>query len=72
MGLDVYVGSLRCSAVWGDWLEAMLDWMVEEYGLSRLETLALASLVVGLRITQIVNGVRGVHALLPHGAVQRG
>lgn len=32
-------------------------------------TAALANLTVDLRITQLVNGVRGVHALLPHGAL---
>ncbi|WML48736.1 acetamidase/formamidase family protein [Neobacillus sp. PS3-34] len=51
-------------------LEGMLDFMQEQYGFERKEALALASLVVDLRITQIVNGVRGVHALLPHGALK--
>jgi acetamidase/formamidase len=51
-------------------LEAMLDLLHEHYGMERLEALAMASLVVDLRITQIVNGVRGVHAVLPHGAIQ--
>lgn len=51
-------------------LEAMLDWMKEIYGFERTEALALASLVVDLRITQIVNGVRGVHAVLPHDAIR--
>lgn len=50
-------------------LNAMLDLMEDQYHLSRPNALALASLVVDLRITQIVNGVRGVHALLPHGAI---
>ncbi len=50
-------------------LEAMLDLMGEQYGLERRDALALASLVVDLRVTQIVNQVRGVHALLPHGAL---
>ena len=49
-------------------LNAMLELMGELHGLSRLEALALASLVVDLRITQIVNDVRGVHALLPPNA----
>ncbi|MDQ6693716.1 MAG: acetamidase/formamidase family protein [Chloroflexota bacterium] len=51
-------------------LDAMLDLMNEQYGLSRAEALALSSLVVDLRITQVVNGVRGVHAVLPHGAIR--
>jgi acetamidase/formamidase len=51
-------------------LNDMLSFTQEEYSLSRSDALALASLVVDLRITQIVNGVRGVHALLPHGAIR--
>jgi acetamidase/formamidase len=51
-------------------LVAMLDLLGEHYGLQRPEALALASLVVDFRITQFVNGVRGVHALLPHGAIR--
>lgn len=51
-------------------LDAMLDLLGEQYGLPRPEALALASLVVDLRITQIVNGSRGVHAVLPHGALR--
>ena len=49
-------------------LEAMLDLMVEERNVSRADALALASVVVDLRITQIANKVLGVHAVLPHGA----
>jgi acetamidase/formamidase len=51
-------------------LEAMLDLMEEHYQLSRPQALALASLVVDLRVTQIANGVLGVHALLPHGVIR--
>ena len=51
-------------------LNAMLDLMGEEHGMNRSEVLALASLVVDLRITQIVNGVRGVHACLPDGKIR--
>lgn len=50
-------------------LDAMLDLMGELHGLDRHTALGLASLVVDLRITQIVNGVRGVHAVLPHGVL---
>ena len=50
-------------------LEAMLDLMCRRHGLSRHDAIALASLVVDLRVTQVVNGVSGVHAVLPHGAV---
>ena len=51
-------------------LDAMLGLMGELYGLEKRDALALASLVVDLRITQVVNGVQGVHALLPHGALK--
>jgi acetamidase/formamidase len=50
-------------------LEAMLDLIQERHGLERQDALALASLIVDLRVTQIVNGVRGVHALLPNTAL---
>jgi acetamidase/formamidase len=46
-------------------LDAVLDIMVDRYNLTRGQALALASLVVDLRVTQIANGVLGVHALLP-------
>jgi acetamidase/formamidase len=48
----------------------MLNLMGELYGLSSKDALSMASLVVHLRVTQIVNGVRGVHAILPHGALE--
>jgi acetamidase/formamidase len=51
-------------------LGAMLDLLEEHHHLPRPDALALASLVVDLRISQIVNaGVYGVHALLPHNAI---
>jgi acetamidase/formamidase len=49
-------------------LEAMLLLMQATHGMSRVDAVALASLCVNLRITQVVNGVRGVHAVLPHDA----
>jgi len=49
-------------------LEAMLDLMVESRGVTRADALALASIVVDLRVTQIANKVLGVHAVLPHNA----
>ena len=51
-------------------LEGMMSLMHEKYGLDRADALALASIAVDLRITQIVNGVRGVHAVLPHDAIE--
>lgn len=50
--------------------DAMLELMGRERGFGRAEALALASLVVDLRITQMVNGVRGVHARFAHDALR--
>jgi acetamidase/formamidase len=44
-------------------LNGMLDVMMNRLKIDRAQALALASLMVDLRITQIVNGVVGVHAL---------
>ncbi len=63
-GLDQDLNEATRMAVSG-----MLDLMVDQHGMGRKEALALASLVVDLRITQIVNGTRGVHAVLPDGAI---
>jgi acetamidase/formamidase len=49
---------------------AMLELMVRELGLGRRDALAFASVVVDLRVTQIVNGVKGVHAVLRHDAIR--
>jgi acetamidase/formamidase len=51
-------------------LEGMIDLMCRLYGISRLNAISLASLIVEMRITQRVNGTNGVHALLPHDAYQ--
>ncbi len=51
-------------------LDAMLALMEREHGVERREALALASVVVDLRVTQLVNGVRGVHAVLPDNALR--
>lgn len=51
-------------------VDNMLDVMVRERGLDRREALAFASVVVDLRVTQLVNGVRGVHAVLRHDALR--
>jgi acetamidase/formamidase len=47
----------------------MLDLMQERLEISRKEALALASIVVDVRITQIVNGVVGAHAILRDDAI---
>jgi len=45
-------------------LNAMLDLMERELDVDRKEALALASVVVDLRVTQVVNRVAGIHARL--------
>ena len=51
-------------------LEAMVEWMMQRFALTRHNALGLASVLVDLRITQIVNEVSGVHALLSHEAIR--
>jgi acetamidase/formamidase len=46
-------------------LEGMVDLLVHLHHLDRRQALALASVVVDLRVTQMVNQVKGVHAVLP-------
>ena len=50
-------------------LETMLDLMEAELGVARPEARALASVAVDLRVTQVVNEVKGVHAVLRDGAI---
>ena len=56
-----------------DALVNAVDWIQERHGLARVEAVAVASVAVDLRVTQCVNGVVGVHAILredrwrPHG-----
>jgi acetamidase/formamidase len=50
-------------------MATMLDLMERELGLDRSFALALSSVVVDLRVTQIVNGVKGVHAVLRDDAI---
>ncbi|GAE24951.1 amidase-related protein [Halalkalibacter wakoensis JCM 9140] len=50
-------------------LNEMISFIQNRYHVSKSEATALASVVVDLRITQIVNQVKGVHAILPHGAL---
>jgi acetamidase/formamidase len=49
-------------------LQTMLDLVQREHGLERGEALALASVAIDLRITQVVNQTKGVHAVLRDGA----
>lgn len=49
----------------------MVRFMEKQYGFHKREALTMASLLADLNVTQIVNGIRGVHALLPHGKIER-
>jgi acetamidase/formamidase len=51
-------------------VDAMLELMQRELEVQRADALALASVVVDLRVTQVVNGVQGVHAVLSHDAIR--
>ncbi|HET7567908.1 MAG TPA: hypothetical protein VFJ91_07950 [Gaiellaceae bacterium] len=51
-------------------LETMLDLIERELGTARNEALALASVAVDLRVTQVVNQVKGVHAVLHDDAIR--
>ncbi|MCS7477890.1 acetamidase/formamidase family protein [Umezawaea endophytica] len=50
-------------------LVAMVGWIQVLHDLDRGTAVALASSVVDLRVTQVVNETWGVHAVLPHGAI---
>lgn len=52
-------------------LNEMVELIKEFYTIGKAEALALASVAVDLRITQVVNGVKGVHAILPHGSIRK-
>jgi acetamidase/formamidase len=56
----------------GHAVETMLDLMERELGVSRHHALALASVAVDVRVTQVVNGVKGVHAVLSDDAIRFG
>lgn len=49
----------------------MVKVMQQRHDVGRREALALASVVVDLHVTQVVNGVVGVHAILPPDAIRR-
>jgi acetamidase/formamidase len=63
-GFDEHLGRAARIAV-----DGMLDLMQRELGLSRADALGFASIVVDLRVTQVVNEVLGVHAVLRDGVL---
>jgi acetamidase/formamidase len=64
-GFDEHLGRAARIAV-----DGMLDLMERERGIARNDALALASVAVDLRVTQVVNGVLGVHAVLRDDAIR--
>ncbi len=51
-------------------VDGMLDLMERELGLDRSDALGFASVVVDLRVTQVVNDRLGVHAVLRDDALR--
>ncbi len=58
------------NAAMGDALDAMLAWLQSIYGYDKGASLALASPVLDLRVTQVADESWGVHALLPWHAIK--
>ncbi|HST13776.1 MAG TPA: acetamidase/formamidase family protein [Gaiellaceae bacterium] len=50
-------------------LDGMVELLQREHGLSPENAIGLASVAVDLRVTQVVNGVKGVHAVLRDDAL---
>ena len=55
----------------GDALDAMLTWMQQLLDVDKTTALAVASIAVDLRITQVANQTWGVHAVLANGTIAR-
>ncbi len=52
-------------------VRAVIDFLGEKMGLSREDAYRVASLAADLRVTQVVDGVKGVHAMLPKAILSR-
>jgi acetamidase/formamidase len=50
-------------------LDAMLDWIVELTGMAAVDAWSLFSFVGSLRITQVVDGKKGVHAMIARALI---
>ena len=66
LALDVDV-----DRAWERALTSMVRWMQDLFDLDTADALAMATVAVDLRITQVANGVCGVHALLQEGRLRR-
>ncbi|GGK17357.1 acetamidase/formamidase family protein [Salinarimonas ramus] len=53
-------------------LREMIDLVVDRVGISREDAYMLASLAADLRVTQVVNGNKGVHCMLAKDFMRRG
>jgi acetamidase/formamidase len=47
----------------------MVIWIQKLHEISKPQALAMASVAVSMRVTQIANDTWGVHALLPNDAI---
>ena len=63
------LGDTVDDAVFGA-LNAMFDLLGRLFAVSRADAVALASVAVDVRVTQIVNQIVGAHAVLPPGALR--
>ncbi len=50
-------------------LREMIDWLTVLLGIAKSEAYALCSIAADLRVTQTVNGVKGVHAMMAKGLI---
>ncbi|WP_022905675.1 acetamidase/formamidase family protein [Curtobacterium sp. B18] len=64
LGFDADLNTATTTA-----LDRMVDWIAGLHGIGRAEALAMASVAVSMRVTQVANRTWGVHALLPHDAI---
>jgi len=51
-------------------LDAMVDWIVELTGMAAVDAYSLFSFVGSLRITQVVDGNKGVHAMIARAFIE--
>ena len=66
MGLDPDLGIAIKTAI-----REMIEYLVEEKGLTREEAYMLCSMAVDVRITQLVDQTKGAHAMLPKSVFLR-
>jgi acetamidase/formamidase len=52
-------------------LRNMIEWIVVQTGISKDEAYALCSFACDLHVTQTVNNVKGVHAMIPKPVLSR-